>query len=53
MNSSWLINKVIHVRVEVSLTVVTFLLVRLIMLQNFTVHRDSYAHTENIFGCSR
>lgn len=47
-----LINKVMHVSVEMSLAI-SALLVRLNILQNFTMHGDSYAHTKNIFGCSR
>jgi len=53
INSRWLISKVIHVIDEMSLASANFLLVRLNMLQNFTVHEDYYAHTETIFDCSR
>lgn len=48
-----LINKIMHVSVEMSLVIVTFLLVRLNTLQNFTARGDSYAYTRNIFGSGR
>lgn len=48
-----LINKVLNVSVEISLAIAAFLLVKLNMLQNFTVRGDSYAYTKNVFGCSR
>lgn len=48
-----LINKVMRVSVGLSLAIAAFLLVRLNMLQNFTMRGDSYAYTKNIFGYSR